>query len=154
MTVYNLYNYHVLQITFKLLKLRIPTSLFSCFSLSSRKGTLLLYPKFSENFVFSASSLWNKFRDCPEASEISDFNVGIGLVKSKIKALICRRQQIGDSDEWHPEENFSLAQNVQKNESCLQAIIFTLSFADIQAVTVWFAWACAAEGKVRRYQVI
>ncbi len=109
MTVYNLYNYHVLQMTFKLLKLRIPMSLFSCFSLSSRKETLLLYPKFSENFVFSASSLWNKFRDCPEASEISDFNVGIGLVKSQIKALIYRRQQIGDSDEWHPDENFSLA---------------------------------------------
>ena len=58
--------------------------------------------------MFSASSLWNKFRDCPEASEISDFNVGIGLVKSKIKALILRRQQIGDSDEWHSDENFSL----------------------------------------------
>ncbi len=86
MTVHNLYNYHVLQITFKLLKLRIPMSLFSCFSLSSRKETLLLYPKFSENFVFSASSLWNTFRDCPEASEITDFNVRIGVVKSKIKA--------------------------------------------------------------------
>ncbi len=109
LTVYNLYNYHVLLITFKVLKLRIPISLFSCFSLSIRKETLLLHPKLSENFLYSASSLWNKFRDCPEACEITDFNVGIGLVKSKIKALILRRQKLGDSDEWHPEENFSLA---------------------------------------------
>ena len=108
-TVYNLYNYHMLLITFKLLKLRIPISLFSCFCISSRKETLLLHPKLSENFLYSASSLWNKFRDFPEACEISDFNVGIGVVKSKIKALILCRQKIGDSDEWHPEENFSLA---------------------------------------------
>ena len=98
----------MLQITFKLLNFRIPISLSSCFSLSVRKGTLLIYPKFSNNFVFRASSLWNTFRNCPEASEILDFNVGIGLVKSKIKALILRRQKLGDSDEWHPEENFSL----------------------------------------------
>ena len=109
LTLYNLYNYHMLQITFKILKLRIPMPLFSCFSLSSRKETLLLYPKFSENFLFRASSLWNTFCRCPEASEITDFNVGIGLFKSKIRALILRRQKIGDSDEWHPEDNFSLA---------------------------------------------
>ncbi len=109
LTVYNLYNYHMLQITFKLLKLRLPTSLFSWFSLSSRKETLLIHHKSSDNFVFRASSLWNKFRSCPEASEISDFNVGIGLVKSKIKAIILRRQKMGDFDEWQPEENFSLA---------------------------------------------
>ena len=107
--MHNLYNYHMLQITFKLLKLRIPMSIFSCFSISSRKETLLLHPKLSENFLYSASSLWNKFRDCPEACEIPDFNVGIGVVKSKIKALILRRQNIGDLDEWHLEENFSLA---------------------------------------------
>ncbi len=109
LTVYNLYNYHMILITFKLLKLRIPMSLFSCFSISSRKGTLLLHPKSSENFVYRASSLWNKFRECPESSEITNFNVGIGIVKSKIKSLILRRQKIGDSDEWHPEENYSLA---------------------------------------------
>ena len=109
LTVHNLYNYHVLLITFKLLKLRVPISLFSCFTISSRKETLLLHPNQSENFLYSASSLWNKFRDSPEAHEISDFNVGIGLIKSKIKALILRRQKLGDSTDWHPEENFTLA---------------------------------------------
>ncbi len=59
--------------------------------------------------MFSASSLWSKFRDSSEASEITDFNVGIGLAKSKIKTLIFHHQQIGDLDEWHPDENFQLA---------------------------------------------
>ena len=108
LNAYNQYNYHMLLITFKILKLRIPISLFSCFTISDRKETLLLLPKFSENFVFSASSIWNKFRDCPEASEITDFNTGIGLLKSKIKELILRRQRIGDPNEWEPNENFTL----------------------------------------------
>ena len=36
-------------------------------------------------------------------------NLKYVCVKSQIKALIVRRQKRGDSDEWHPEENFSLA---------------------------------------------
>ncbi len=110
LNVYNQYNYHTLLATFKILKLHVPISLFFLFTISDRKETLLLLPKFSENFVFSASSIWNKFRGCPEASEITDFNTGIGLLKSKIKALIVilRRQQIGDPNEWEHNENFTL----------------------------------------------
>ena len=81
--------------------------MFSCFTVSNRKETLLLTPKFSENFIYSASSLWNTFRTCPEGFEIVDFAVGIGYVKSKTKSLILRRQKIGDPYEWD-NENFKL----------------------------------------------
>ena len=82
--------------------------MFSCFTLSNRKETLLITPTFSDNFVYKASSLWNTFRTCPEGSGVSDFAVGIGYMKSKTKELVLRRQKIGDPFEWDNETNFRL----------------------------------------------
>ena len=78
-----------------------------CFTKSSRKETLLITPTFSENFVYSASSLWNVFRSCPEGCKVTDFTVQVGYVKSLIKQLIFRRQGVGDQVEWD-SENFQL----------------------------------------------
>ena len=100
LTVCNLYHYHMLLETFKIIKTRTPISLYSCFTQSTRKETLLITPSYSENFVYNASMMWNIFRTCPEGSKISDFIVGISYIKTKIKALLFRRQKLGDIEEW------------------------------------------------------
>ena len=107
--VYNLYNYQVLNSTFKILKLRTPIAMYSCFSVSERKETLLHLPKNqSESFFYSASSLWNKFLSSPEGSFAKSFSVGLGCLKSKLKELIFRCQNMGDPHEWHDDINFVL----------------------------------------------
>ena len=100
LTIHNLYHYHTLLETFKIIKTHTPISLYSCFTKSTRKETLLITPSHSENFIYNASSMWNIFRTCPEGSKVSDFVVGIGFVKMKIKELLLRRQRLGDQDEW------------------------------------------------------
>ena len=108
MTVHNLYKYQTLTNTYSILKFRTPISLYTCFNISSRKETLLLTPFLSECFMYNACSLWNIFRSCPEGSEIVDYSKSVGKVKSQIRALIFRRQSMGDQDEWERETNFAL----------------------------------------------
>ena len=104
MTVYNLYKYHTVLLAFKILKFRTPIALHGCFNLSYRKATLLLTPRPSINFIYQASSLWNKVRTL---LGINDFSVKLGKTKSALKTLISRREKMGDQNEWS-EENFDL----------------------------------------------
>ena len=108
LTLYNQYSYHITLSTFKLLKLHIPISLYSYFTLSCRRETLLLYPNVSEIYIFKASSIWNTFRSCPEAAGIIDFNIGVGALKAKIKTALLRCQKIGDPVEWDIDTKFGL----------------------------------------------
>jgi hypothetical protein len=55
--------------------------------------------------------IWNTFRSCPEAAEITDFNIGVGALKSRIKSAVVRCQKIGDPDEWDTDINFKLQPN-------------------------------------------
>ena len=103
-TIYNLYKYHTVLLTFKILKFRTPISLYACFNLSCRKETLLLTPRPSINFIYQASSVWNKVRTL---LNISDFSVKLGLTKTNLKKLILCREKMGDQNEWS-EENFNL----------------------------------------------
>ena len=108
MSVHNAYKYHTLINTYKVLKFRTPISLYACFNISKRKYTLLITPLLSDSFIYKASSLWNAFRTCPEGSEITDFSIGTGHAKSKIRELVTRRQKMGDQNEWDCETNFKL----------------------------------------------
>ena len=107
LTTQNLYHYHTLLETYKIIKTHTPVSLYSCFKKSARKETLLITPQPSENFIYNGSSMWNMFRACPEGSEIEDFHVGVSYVKIKIRELLLRRQKQGDQEEWD-ESNFSI----------------------------------------------
>ena len=102
-TIYNLYKYHTVLLTFKILKFRTPIALNACFNLSCRKETLLLTPRPSINFIYQASSVWNKVRTL---LNISDFSVKLGITKTKLKKLILCREKMGDRNEWS-EENFN-----------------------------------------------
>ena len=109
MTIYNLYLYQIINCTYKILKFRIPISIYSLFKLSNRKETLLHMPKrYSENFIYRATSIWNKFLSCEEGFLARSFNAELGCIKLKIKDLILRRQKMGDKVEWHDDINFRL----------------------------------------------
>ena len=58
----NLYRHRCLMELFKILKSRVPISLFSLFSISSRKDNLLITPCPTNQFVYKSSRLWNEFR--------------------------------------------------------------------------------------------
>jgi hypothetical protein len=73
----------------------------------------LIYPKISESYVFRASSLWNDFRDCPEAVGITDFNISLGTFKAKIKSAVLRCQKAGDLMEWDTDINFKLSSDIE-----------------------------------------
>ena len=49
-----------------------------------------------------------KFRTTPEGNEIKDFNVSLSFIKNKNKNLVCKRQNLGDVNEWHPEINMCI----------------------------------------------
>ena len=110
-TIHNLYKYQVLNVTYKILKLRTPISIYSCFKLSGRKETLLHLPNYpSDSFFYNASSLWNKFLTCPEGSLAKSFSTEIGCLKFKIRDMILCRQNMGDPNIWHDDINFVLQQ--------------------------------------------
>ena len=108
LTVHNLYNYHTLLCVGKLLKFHIPIALYSLFTRSKRKETLLIIPWQVDSFVYHSSSLWNTFKRLPEGSEVKDFSIGISCLKNQIKKLVSRRQRLGDWEDWHSKINFSI----------------------------------------------
>ena len=62
LTVQNLYNYHSCIEMFKIIKFRLPTSVYSFINISSRKNLLIILPekhKSVSQFLYSASVLWN-----------------------------------------------------------------------------------------------
>ena len=107
LTVQNLYKFQTITTTYKTLQSHVPITFHSLFTPSSRKGSLLLVPTYSNTFSYHASSLWNKFRSCKEGSTISDFSCGISDIRNVVSKLISERQLIGEIDEWS-EESFQL----------------------------------------------
>ena len=93
LTVQDLYHYYVGTEVFKLLKLRTPISLVSCFNLSKRKDTLLILSELSCHFLFSASRVWNLIRN---KLGIFDFSTKISVLKKSLRTQIFTNQNKGD----------------------------------------------------------
>ena len=104
MTFQMLYFYHMVINTYKILNTRIPISLYSIFTLSRRKETLLITPFPTKNFVYNACCIWNEIR---ELLSIKCFGVKTSNIKSDLKKYLYTRQNIGDQLEWS-DENFLL----------------------------------------------
>ena len=100
----NLYYYHMLLSTYKILNTRIPISLYSNFTLSKRKETLLLTTFPSHNYIYNACCIWNVVR---ELLPIQEFGIKISEIKTKLKKILFTRQNLGDQIEWS-NENFML----------------------------------------------
>ena len=104
LTVKHLYYYHVTLSVYKVLNSRVPIALYSIFTLSKRKETLLLTPFSSNNFVYNACSIWNQIRDL---LSIKTFGGQLSKIKNNLKKLLFSRQNLGDPNEWS-DENFLL----------------------------------------------
>ena len=97
LTVHNLYQYHSTLEAYKILKLRVPISLYSLFNISQRKETLLVSQPPSNNFICMATKLWNYFR---QKLCIVDFSTSIGSLKSKMKTYLLTTQKGIDCETW------------------------------------------------------
>ena len=97
LTVHNLYQYHSVLEIYKIMKLRVPISLYSLAGVSARKETLLVSKPKSSNFLCMATKLWNEVR---QRLSIYDFSTSIGSLKSKLKICLLRRQKGTDNDVW------------------------------------------------------
>ena len=100
LTVQNLYYYHMALNTYKILNSRVPISLYSMFTLSKRKETLLITPFPSNNFVYNACCIWNNIRDL---LSIKMFGIKISKIKNDLKQYLFSRQNLGDEIEWSDE---------------------------------------------------
>ena len=124
LSLFNLYIYHTFLNTFKVLKTRIPLSLYILFTPGCRDANfLLLLPRVNldiskNNFVFSASTIWNsligdmlekslpldkgKFKGTvvQGSSENSDLCATVSFIKNKLKSHLLDQQSSGDLVEW------------------------------------------------------
>lgn len=98
LTVHNLYTYHCIVEIFKILKFRIPISLYSIFTRSQRKETLLITPVPSTNFNYMSSHLWNTYRQVTSTHYFT--NISISFFKSSLKKLLLEAQKMYDPNEW------------------------------------------------------
>ena len=106
LTVQNLYNYHASVEMLKIIKFRLPISLYSLIQVSSRNSLLLILPEKTPQFMYKASFLWNTAYKCI-LTRGHDTSTNLSYVKSTLKALLLGNQKKFDSDKWVPE-NFSI----------------------------------------------
>ena len=65
--VFLVHNYHSLLSISKIFKLHTPIALHTLFTMSRRRGTLIITSNHSEaSFIYNMSILWNTFRTTPE----------------------------------------------------------------------------------------
>ena len=96
---------------FKILKFRLPYSLYASFNISTSHIRATRYSgtyinvgstKPSTNFVFKAAMQWNILRI---KLGILDFDAKINSVKNNLKSMILSNQCSGTSTEWNDQNN-------------------------------------------------
>ena len=103
--IQNLYRYHCILETYKILKYRQPISMYSLFTRSRRKDDLLITPSLSDNFNCQSCRLWNKYRQVCGVSDMIT-NTTICTFKSGLKRSLLDAQKRYDSVEFI-EPNFN-----------------------------------------------
>ena len=106
LTVQNLYNYHACIEMFKIIKFRLPISLYALIRVSSRISLLLILPEKSSQFMYKASFLWNTAYKRILTRD-HDTSIKLSYIKNTLKALLLDNQKKFDSNEWVPE-NFAI----------------------------------------------
>ena len=108
LTIHNVYNYQCCLDVFKMLKNRIPMSVFNKFSLSARnwENLLILPSTNTSNFIYMGSKLWNTAVKILAIEYIQD--IKIGPFKRKLKSCLLYIQNLHNSTDWCPQ-NFELS---------------------------------------------
>ena len=102
----NLYIYHTFMEALKILKLRVPLSLYDHFSKSVRKETTLISSFPTNDFISRATTVWNTI--APKL-KVLDYSHKISLAKSGLKRALLNIQQAGDMITW-TDNNFDMKQ--------------------------------------------
>ena len=108
LTAQNLYNYHSCIEMFKIIKFRLPVSLYAHINISDRKNLLIILPKKHRNmsqFLYKASILWN-IAHRKLLTRDHDTSTKLAFVKNSLKALLLQNQRKGNTD-W-ADENFKI----------------------------------------------
>ena len=95
----NLYTYHCIIETFKILKFRTPIKLFEMYTLSARasRELFLITPKPSTTFCYRSSALWSLLW---KSLAVDDASITISSLKSKLKKILIEKQNEGDEINW------------------------------------------------------
>ena len=99
LTVHNLYTYYTALEIYKILKLRNPMSIFSMYTMSKRKPTLIITPSPTVYFVYKSAVLWNLVNNIVIANQ-NDFSMKICTFKTAVKKFLLLRQSAHDVDDW------------------------------------------------------
>ena len=102
LTVHNLYKLRTISELFKIIKYRLPISLYSLFTISERRTNRLITPTPSHNFLYKSAWLWNRFKDT--GSNLEFANTSCNSLKSRLKSSLLEAQN-RYSTQWH-KENF------------------------------------------------
>ena len=103
LTVVNLYKLRCIMEFLKIMKYRIPISLYSLFEMSSRKATYMITPTPTHHFIYKSAWLWNEFRKI-----IGPMNLDFSSSCSSIKAILTKsliNTQCMHGNDWH-KDNF------------------------------------------------
>ena len=129
LTVYNAYTYHMTLEVFKILKYRTPMSIYSLFTLSSRKDTLLITPSLAHNssFISKANTIWNLVRQKLKLYELSCIKPS--ALKASMKRLVLKLQfeLEGDKLAWS-ETEINVISMLKSN--CIPDFVYDIDFLD------------------------
>ena len=130
LSLHHLYIQHTFVDLFKIVKNRMPISLYELFNISPRTTNLLMcLPKINlvlskQKFVFSGTLIWNNLIGkllnksspgengmiVPGSSECSDVSAPISFIKKKLKEFLFKTQKLEIPDrvrEWTSDNNFT-----------------------------------------------
>ena len=89
LSVHNLYRHRCIMELFKIVKYRLPISLYELFNRSNRREDLFRTPSPSDNFIYKSASLWNTFiGTCGRRDFVTSScnSIKLSLKKSLLKA--------------------------------------------------------------------
>ena len=104
LTVYQLYKYHCTLEMFKIVKLRLPISLYSLFNMSNRRENYFITPNPSKSFVYQSAFMWNSCYKLSLLYKI-EFSTAIVTFKHKLKTVLLNAQKKFDKSIWFPNNH-------------------------------------------------
>ena len=97
LTVHNLSIYHNTVGIYKLIRTRVPMSLFELFKFSGHIETRLKSQYTACTFIDKSTIVWNKIR---EQLSIDNFDTTVSQLKAWVKQYLLEQQKSYDDHEW------------------------------------------------------
>ena len=96
-----LYKYQCLLELLKIVKLRMPISIYSLLNRTPRHDNYFITPKPLTSFLYQSTHMWNSCCKISSQPESLNFTTPIITFKNKIKNALLNVQKFGDENKWH-----------------------------------------------------